>query len=300
MPAGPDEYARMQQEYYDQRARSETRARALVHPDYDYAASQAPGFIRFLLNQYYSVHAPYHSSGQLTDSLHTTKLLSRLWPASLRNAALRRYGYKVGKGMPDCLDFGCGVGRLMRPIALAGGRVDGADISEQMLQHARSDPLLASSKFFVTGGMDCGAAPSASYDIVYSAICMQHIASRTIRQRILGDMRRVLRDGGIVALQFHHYPELHSGEVPSPHVAWSADEYAATGTNSEADVWITPDSIPAVIADFRAHFSDVALHFCEFPEEAKLFRGAYGRHRFEHLIVTASAGLTRAEAIYGL
>lgn len=104
----------------------------------------------------------------------------------------------------------------------------------------------------------------------------------------------------MVVIQFHHYPDIEDRDIPRPHVAWSADEYEAAGTNSEADVWITPQSLPMVITDFRECFNDVAVSLCEFPAAAKLFRGAYGESRFEHLIVTASAGLTRADAIYAL
>src|SRR3990172_5687270 len=143
------------------------------------------------------------------------------------------------------------------------------------------------------------AAASGGYDLVYSALCMQHIASRTARRRILQDMRRVLREGGLVVIQFHHYEGLPDSEVPAPHVPWHTDAYDAKGTNSEADVWVTPQSVPALIADFREHFRDVAVQFCEFPAEAQLFTGAYGR-RFEHVFVTATAGYTRADALYGL
>jgi len=298
-----DDYARMQRNYYDSMAVDIDDARALVHPDYAYAAAQAPGFIRFVLNSYYAVHVRDPARAEHASRLERTKRVLRIRPALLRELALRLLA--MGKQapaheMPSALDFGCGVGRLMRPYSLLGGRVDGVDVSRKMLEYARADGMLSGSRFFEASGYDCGAAPTGAYDIVYSAICMQHIASRTARQRILKDMRRVLRDGGMVAIQFHHYPDIEDRDIPRPHVAWNVDEYDAVGTNSEADVWITPQSLPMVIADFRACFNDVAASFCEFPAAAKLFRGAYGEHRFEHVILTATAGLTRAEAIYAV
>lgn len=113
-------------------------------------------------------------------------------------------------------------------------------------------------------------------------------------------MRRVLCAGGMIAIQLHYYPDLLDEDIPAPHVPWSADAFDARGTNSEADVWITPQSIPTVLSNLREHFSDPALFFCGFPEDATLFRNAYGKHRFEHVFLMATAGVTRADAIYRL
>jgi len=297
-----DDYARMQRDFYNARATNERTAHGLVHPDYDLASAQAPGFIRFLLHCLSGVRPPYRTSMRNNFALALIARASKMRFWLLRDAVLRvlRVVFLLLPGRRlDALDFGCGVGRLMRPFAVMGARVDGVDVSSKMLDFARADPFLARSRFFESAGADCGEAPSASYDLVYSALCMQHIASRTIRRRILQDMRRVLREGGLVVIQFHHYEGLPDSEVPAPHVPWNTDAFDAKGTNSEADVWVTPQSVPALIADVREHFQDVTIQFCEFPGEAQLFTGAYGR-RFEHVFVTATAGYTRAEALYGL
>lgn len=337
-----DDYAAMQRDYYNSRATNLGAARRLVHPDFTFAAGQAPGFAHWLFQQYF---ATCGASGRSQPPARNCEPQAELRPSSAvprprgglaarmagKILAARRRALELPvellKGtfsvlhpgvtlvewseaasatraqdipLPRCLDFGCGVGRIMRPVAVLGARVDGVDISREMLSHAKNDPVLKESTFFESAGIDCGAALSSSYDLVYSAICMQHIATRAVRLSILRDMRRVLRNGGMVAIQFHYYPNLHDKDVPRPHVPWTADAFDARGTNSEADVWITPESIATVLEDFRQHFSDPALFFCEFPDDAKLFRGAYGDHRFEHLIVTATAGRTRADSIYGL
>lgn len=46
-------------------------------------------------------------------------------------------GAEVGRG-DHVVDIGCGVGRLTRPLAARAGRVTGIDISEEMLERARS------------------------------------------------------------------------------------------------------------------------------------------------------------------
>ena len=317
-----EDYSAMQRDFYNQRARTLQDAKDLVHLDYDYAAAQAPAFILFALTAYYSLRRSTVPSPVVEAlALQTSMLRARMVPLVTEKNPARRFVLRAARflrrraidytqraltgpvatsAMPTALDFGCGVGRLMKPYVVAGGRVDGVDISREMLQFAKAEPLLAGSKFFESSGSDCGDAGSATYDLVFSAICIQHIASRTVRKRILKDIRRVLREGGVVVMQFHYYPEITDAEIPPPHVPWSADAFDAPGTNSEADVWITPESIRHLLEDVRAEFSDPALSFCEFPDDAKLFRGAYGHFKFEHLIVTASAGRTRVDSLYAI
>src|SRR4051794_18348312 len=69
------------------------------------------------------------------------------------------------------LDFGCGVGRLLLPLARVSTRTAGVDISDEMLRMARKhlDAHHLSAELAKT------AEGFAGYDLLVSAIVFQHI-----------------------------------------------------------------------------------------------------------------------------
>ncbi|MBN2809610.1 MAG: radical SAM protein [Deltaproteobacteria bacterium] len=276
LPIDAKRYTKMQKNFYDMRAVTVKNAKELVHPNYDMASSQAIASLSYVLQEF---------AERTAVNLHGNtfkEILQQLLPL---------------KTDLKLLDFGCGIGRLMQPLAESGFQVDGADISSKMLSFAKQNKQLTSSRFFLTDGADCGNAPLEYYDIVYSQICMQHIASRAIRRKILESIAGILKSGGMFSIQFHYYPNIIASEVPKPHVAWDVNDYEAKGTNSEADVWITPDALPLVLEDFREFFRDIRLQFIEFPIAAKLYTKAYGTW-FDHLIISGSKGYSLAERVY--
>lgn len=271
------DYAAMQRAYYDDRAVTREGAERLVHPDYagasrQAAAMQAHALLELALRSYPIAAA--------TDNVRDAMSRASCVPTTTR-----------------ALDFGCGIGRLMAPLAEAGYQVDGVDISQRMLDLASEHPSLKHSRFFLSNGTDCGDAPAHSYDLVYSYLCVQHICSRTVRKDILSAFARALKPGGMALVQVHFYPERLASTVPLPHVPWSADHFAAAATNSEADVWATPDELPLVYEDFARHFEDVRMQFVNFPVTTHLFTEAY-RSRFAHLIVSGSTSHALGSRIY--
>lgn len=270
------DYVAMQRNYYDERASNLDEARGLVHPDFGLAQAQAvPTQAHALLEV---IQRTYVASGG-------GNVLDVLKQASTPPSQLR------------ILDFGCGVGRLMKPLTQAGIRVDGVDISERMLSFARNEPALKDSQFFLSGGHDCGDAPEGAYDFVYSYLCFQHICSRDVRNRLLASIKRALRPGGVVLIQMHYYPDRTAATVPAPHMPWSGDNFGATVTNGCADVWPTPDELHLVVEDFSRHFEDLRLQFVNFPRTTKLFTEAYNSW-FGHLIVSGTTTHSIAARIY--
>jgi SAM-dependent methyltransferase len=276
--AQPNEidYVAMQRNYYDQRASNLQEAQVLVHPDFRLAQAQAtPTQAHALLDV---LQRTYAATG-------ASSLLEVLERASAPIKPLR------------VLDFGCGVGRLMKPLVEAGFRADGVDISERMLAFARQDPALKESEFFLSNGNDCGAAPDGAYDFVYSHLCFQHICSRAVRNRLLASFKKALKPGGVVLVQMHYYPDRIAPTVPQPHMPWSGDNFNAPVTNGEADVWPTPDELHLIVEDFSRHFEDLRLQFVNFPQTAKLFTEAYNSW-FGHLIVSGSTTHSLAARLY--
>ena len=100
----------------------------------------------------------------------------------------------------SALDFGCGLGRLTRPLASMGfRRVVGVDISEEMIARARQLlPPNSIVEFLVnTEALPVG---DASFDYVQSHIVLQHIHPDLIL-KYLGEFSRVLRQNGMLYFQ---------------------------------------------------------------------------------------------------
>jgi SAM-dependent methyltransferase len=181
------------------------------------------------------------------------------------------------------LDFGCGIGRSMQALAEAGLRIDGADFSERMLTFARVNPKLAGSQFFLTNGLNCGNAPPAAYDLVYSQFCFRHIPSRAIRRELLQAMRRTLRPHGVIVVQLRFCPDLRAKKLARPHLPWSADPVIEGANAGAADVWVTPDELHMVYEDFSRCFANVALQTTDLRPTPHDPRPA-------QLVVSGSAG----------
>ena len=95
------------------------------------------------------------------------------------------------------LDFGCGVGRLLVPLARLSGEAVGVDASPTMLAHARSacDRAGLSNVSFLPSLPTQGA-----FDLVNSALVLQHIpvpSGLFLLDRLLA----CLAPGGLLAIQ---------------------------------------------------------------------------------------------------
>jgi 2-polyprenyl-3-methyl-5-hydroxy-6-metoxy-1,4-benzoquinol methylase len=219
-------YSALQRIQYDELAVTRENAEALVAPRYPEARVRAGYQAQWIVNEH-----------------------------------LRRRPDITAPVDPDIriLDFGCGVGRVMEAMVELGfANVDGVDISRAMLDHAAASPDLKQSRLWVTDGHDAGEAPDGHYDLAYSLICLNHISMRQTRIDIVRALGRALRPGGTVVLEFLYYPSIQASQIPLPHVPWNQNR-TSTGTNSLADVWVTPDMLGEVADDMRLAFRDIAL-----------------------------------------
>ena len=124
-------------------------------------------------------------------------------------AEISQLMYQAGQlGFPlrrdRALEFGCGVGRLTRALTRYFGQVTGIDISEPMVSKAMALDSSARCAFVLS---DSPVLPfrSNSFDLVLSAIVLQHVPEpRTIRSYIT-EFSRVLKPGGLIAFQLPSY-----------------------------------------------------------------------------------------------
>lgn len=102
------------------------------------------------------------------------------------------------------LDFGCGVGRLLLPLAERCGEVVGVDVAPSMLEEAGRNCREAGLENveLVTGDDELSRC-TGSFDLVHSFIVFQHVpVARGLE--ILGALLRLLEPGGLGALHFTH------------------------------------------------------------------------------------------------
>ena len=99
------------------------------------------------------------------------------------------------------LDYGCGVGRLVIPFAQRAGSVVGIDVAPSMLEEAANNARahqLGNVQFLGVDGVD-GLEPD--FDLVHSALVLQHIPVRQ-GERVIARLVELLRPGGVGVLHF--------------------------------------------------------------------------------------------------
>lgn len=99
------------------------------------------------------------------------------------------------------LDFGCGVGRLTRPLAEHFEEVWGVDIAPSMLDLARKLSRHGEKcRFHLNEVDDLGGFAAESFGFVLSLITLQHMRPRYAK-RYLREFARLLATGGVLVFQ---------------------------------------------------------------------------------------------------
>jgi len=101
------------------------------------------------------------------------------------------------------LDYGTGPGRNIIKFRNRFARIDGVDIGKTNIENAKlnlKDAGIDDCNLYVCDGKSTPVADE-SYDVWFSVICLQHIASYDIRYSILQDAYRVLKPNGHICFQ---------------------------------------------------------------------------------------------------
>lgn len=96
------------------------------------------------------------------------------------------------------LEIGCGVGRMLRPLACRFGAVYGLDVSPEMISRARARLAdLRNVQLWANGGIDLKPVKSEQVDLAISYLVFQHIPEASVVEAIIQDTFRVLKPGGV-------------------------------------------------------------------------------------------------------
>lgn len=107
------------------------------------------------------------------------------------------------------LDFGCGAGRSARFLRACGFEVIGVDVSEAMLRSAREQDPAGDYRLVPDGDLGCLA--DGAFDLVLSAFTFDNVPTRDRKLRIFRELRRVLRDSGVL-VSIVSSPEIYTHE----------------------------------------------------------------------------------------
>ena len=131
-------------------------------------------------------------------------------------AAIERH-VRSGFRPRRALDFGCGVGRVLVPLAARAGEVVGFDVSDSMLREAEKNLAeRAIRNVTLVRGDDSLAALTGTFDLVHSFVVFQHFAPERGEQLVRGLFSR-LDDGGVGVLHFTYASDV---ALRSRLVAW--------------------------------------------------------------------------------
>lgn len=109
------------------------------------------------------------------------------------------------------LDIGCGIGRILKPLAKHFHALGGIDVSSAMFAQSKSwlsqHPNITT---FETSGVDLPEFNDQSFNLFYSYVAFQHMP-RPVFEQYLGEINRVLTPEGYLAWQL---PLGQYGDVP--------------------------------------------------------------------------------------
>ena len=122
------------------------------------------------------------------------------------------------------LDFGCGTGRLVIPLAEIAEHVVGLDVSDSMLNEA----LKNCSKYSVQNvsllkSDDNLSSLDESFDLIHSYIVFQHIPVKRGRL-IFANLLNHLSEGGICAIQFTYSKAIFGKNYGVPPIRWRMND----------------------------------------------------------------------------
>lgn len=104
------------------------------------------------------------------------------------------------------LDFGCGVGRLTQALAHYFDEVYGVDIAPSMIELAKKYNRHGDKcHYYLNETNDLKLFPNNSFDLIYTAITLQHMEPRYSKNYIKGFLR-ILAPHGVLIFQLPSKP----------------------------------------------------------------------------------------------
>ena len=138
------------------------------------------------------------------------------------------------------VEIGCGVGRLTRGLAERAATVVALDVSERMLDLARShNGGLPNVRWVHGDGVSLAGVPDGSADVCLSHVVFQHIPDPNLTLGYVREMGRVLRPGGWAGFQISNDPDIHRPPPAPARLAARIGSLAARAPRGQSDpAWL--------------------------------------------------------------
>jgi SAM-dependent methyltransferase len=145
---------------------------------------------------------------------------------SFFRTVLRRVPMEPGKA--TVVEYGCGMGRILKAVCNAGYECAGIDISPTMIEHCRTlVPEVGQLSTLDANGKS--EIPSKSADFVFSYAVLQHISRLSLVDVAISEMCRIVKRGGFIKFQYRSLEKAFRQVVPKqevPRKTWNYEDWS--------------------------------------------------------------------------
>lgn len=134
---------------------------------------------------------------QLQRTLYQSGNPTRRWLHRARRRWIRDAICRLGSGADRAIEFGPGSGVYLPTLADVAGTVVAADVEEVYLIGLRALQRRFPNVHLVHDDLTCSTFPDARFDLIVCSEVIEHVRESS---RAFGEMRRLLRPGGVLIL----------------------------------------------------------------------------------------------------
>ncbi len=116
---------------------------------------------------------------------------------------------ETGAESPLLVEYGCGMGRILKAAVEDGKRVGGIDISATMIEHCRHFVPESIENLYVLDSHNKSAMPAQSADLVLSFAVLKHIPSFSVYNAALDEIMRIMKPGAPLLLNVNCQDFIH-------------------------------------------------------------------------------------------